>query len=258
MGPPIDWKDRVVAVTGASSGIGAALAREIGRRGGSIVIAARRADKLAEVAGSIAAPCVTVVADVTRRNDVARILEVGKARFGKVDAWVNNAGRGISRAVEDLTDDDVDEMIRMNVKSALYGMQTVLPHFKERRHGHLVNVSSMLARVPFATFRSAYSAAKHALNSLTENVRMDLSRDHPEIVVTCVMPGVVLTDFGINALGGGADSRSLPGGQTAEQVAAIIADTLERGRGGDVYTALGALERVLQYISALAAERTAT
>jgi NAD(P)-dependent dehydrogenase (short-subunit alcohol dehydrogenase family) len=135
-------------------------------------------------------------------------------------------------------------------------MQTVLPHFKQRRRGHLVNVSTMLARIPFASFRSAFSAAKHALNSLTENVRMDLSRDYPEIVVTCVMPGVVTTDFGLNALGGGPDSRTLPGAQTAEQVAAIIADTIERGRGGDVYTALGALERVLQYISGLAAERS--
>jgi NADP-dependent 3-hydroxy acid dehydrogenase YdfG len=256
MAPPIGWKDRVVVITGGSAGIGAALAREIGRRGGSLVIAARRGDKLAEVAASTSAPCEPVQADVTRREDVARVLGAAIARYGKVDAWVNNAGRGISRTVEELTDDDIDTMIRINVKAALYGMQTVLPHFKERRHGHLVNVSSMLARVPFATIRSAYSAAKHALNSLTENVRMDLSRDHPEIVVTCVMPGVVLTDFGLNALGGGPDSRSFPGAQTPEQVAAIMADTLERGRGGDVYTALGGLERVLQYISGLSAERS--
>jgi NADP-dependent 3-hydroxy acid dehydrogenase YdfG len=257
MAPPIEWKDRVVVVTGASAGIGAALAREVGRRGGSVVIAARRADRLAEVAASTNAPCLPVQADVTRRADVTGILDAAIAKFGKIDAWVNNAGRGISRSVEQLTDDDVDEMVRMNVKSALYGMQAVLPHFKERHRGHLVNVSTMLARVPFASFRSAYSAAKHALNSLTENVRMDLSRDYPGIVVTCVMPGVVQTDFGLNALGGGPDSRAMPGGQTAEQVAAIVADTLERGRGGDVYTALGALERVLQYISGLAAERSA-
>jgi NADP-dependent 3-hydroxy acid dehydrogenase YdfG len=254
--PPIAWKDRVVVVTGASAGIGAALAREIGRRGGSLVVAARRADKLAEVAASTPAPCETVPADVTRREDVERVLSAAIARYGKVDAWVNNAGRGISRTVEELTDEDVDAMVAINVKAALYGMQTVLPHFKERRRGHLINVSTMLARVPFVTIRSAYSATKLALNSLTENVRMDLSRDYPEIVVTCVMPGVVSTDFGLNALHGGADSRTLPNQQTPEQVAAIMADTLERGRGGDVYTGLGALERVLQYISGLAAERS--
>lgn len=256
MAPPIAWKDRVVVITGGSAGIGAALAREVGRRGGSVVIAARRAAKLAEVAASVQAPCVTVEADVTRRPDVERILDLAKARFGKVDAWVNNAGRAISRRVEELTDDDVDEMVRVNVKSALYGMQTVLPHFKERRRGHLVNVSSMLARVPFVSFRSAYSAAKHAINSLTENLRMDIAKDHPDILVTCVMPGVVSTDFGVNALHGGPDSRSLPGSQTPEQVAALIADALDRGRGGDVYTTLGGLERVLQYIQGLAAERS--
>jgi NADP-dependent 3-hydroxy acid dehydrogenase YdfG len=256
MALPIAWKDRVVVITGGSAGIGASLAREVGRRGGSVVIAARRADKLAEVAASVQGPCATVEADVTRRPDVARILDAARARFGRVDAWVNNAGRAISRPVEQLTDDDVDEMVRVNVKSALYGMQTVLPYFKERRRGHLVNVSTMLARVPFASFRSAYSATKHALNCLTENVRMDLSKDHPNIVVTCVMPGVVSTDFGLNALHGGPDSRSLPGAQTPEQVAALIADALERSRGGDVYTTLGAVERVLQYIQGLAAERS--
>ena len=94
---PIGWKDRVVVITGGSAGIGAALAREIGRRGGSVVIAARRADKLADVAASMSAPCATVQADVTRREDVARVLSSAIARYGKVDAWVNNAGRGISR-----------------------------------------------------------------------------------------------------------------------------------------------------------------
>lgn len=251
-----NWKEQVVVITGASAGIGAALAREVGRRGGSIVIAARRAGKLAEVAAEIRGPCAVVPADVTRREDVTRILEAALGRFGRVDVWVNNAGRGITRSVEELTDDDLDTMIRDNVKSALYGMQTVLPHFRQRRRGHLVNVSSMLARIPFASFRSAYSAAKHAMNSLTENVRMDLARDCPEVRVTCVMPGVVATDFGLNSLGGGADSRTIAGGQTPEQVAAIIADAIERGRGGDVYTGLGALERVVQYLSGLAAERS--
>jgi NAD(P)-dependent dehydrogenase (short-subunit alcohol dehydrogenase family) len=208
------------------------------------------------VAASTGAPSVVVPADVTRREDVARVFQAAVARFGHVDVWVNNVGRGITRVVEELTDDDIDTMVRDNVKSALYGMQIVLPHFRQRRRGHLVNVSSMLARIPFASFRSAYSAAKHALNSLTENVRMDLARDCPEVRVTCVMPGIVTTDFGLNALGGGVDSRSLPGGQTAEQVAAIIGDAIERGRGGDVYTGLGALERVVQYLSDLAAERS--
>jgi NAD(P)-dependent dehydrogenase (short-subunit alcohol dehydrogenase family) len=131
-------------------------------------------------------------------------------------------------------------------------MQTAVPHFKERGRGHIVNVSSMLARVPFASFRSAYSAAKHALNSLTENLRSDLAKDFPQVRVTCVMPGVVATDFGLNALGGGVDSRTLPGAQSADEVAVVIADAVESGRAGDVYTRHEALERILQYLRDLA------
>jgi NADP-dependent 3-hydroxy acid dehydrogenase YdfG len=249
-----DWKSQVVVVTGASAGIGAALAREVARRGGSVVLAARRADKLREVASALPAPCAVVAADVTKREDVARVLAVALEHFGGVDAWVNNAGRAISRSVADLTDDDIDAMVRDNVKSALYGMQAVLPHFKARRRGHIVNVSTMLARVPFASIRSAYSAAKHALNSLTENLRMDLAKDFPDIRVTCVMPGVVATDFGLSALHGGPDSRALPGAQSAEEVAATIADAIAGGRAGDVYTRPDGLERTVQYLRNLASE----
>src|SRR5580692_467142 len=240
-----DWKSQVVVVTGASAGIGASLARELGKRGASVVLAARRADKLAEVASSIGPSALAVPADVTKRPDVERIASAAKERFGHVDAWVNNAGRGISRHVLELTDDDVDQMIRDNVKSVLYGMQVIVPHFKERRRGHLVNVSSMLGRIPFAPIRSAYSAAKAAMGSLTETLRMDLSSGYPDVRVTCIYPGVVTTDFGLNALGGGPDSRSFPGGQTPEEVGHIIADAIEQRRGGDVYTRPEADERVV-------------
>jgi NADP-dependent 3-hydroxy acid dehydrogenase YdfG len=247
------WKDQVVVVTGASDGIGAQTAREVAGRGGSIVLAARRAAKLDEVARSTEVPSLVVPADVTRRADVELIVSRALDRFGHVDVWINNAGRGITRTVEQLTDDDVDTMMRDNVKSALYGMQAILPHFKQRGRGHIVNVSSMLARVPFVSFRSAYSAAKHALNSLTENLRSDLAAEFPEIILTCFMPGVVSTDFGLNALHGGADSRSFPGAQSAHDVAARLVDAIQARRSGDVYTRPDAVERVSQYMRGLAA-----
>src|SRR5208282_1096698 len=126
-------------------------------------------------------------------------------RFGHVDVWINNAGRGITRSVSELTDEDLDVMMRDNVKSALYGVQAILPHFRSRGAGQIVNVSSLLGRVPFAPFRSAYSAAKHALNALTACLRMELRASSPGIVVTLVSPGVVATEFGLNALHGGMD-----------------------------------------------------
>jgi len=248
-----DWKGQVVVITGASGGIGAVLAHEVARRGGSLVLAARRTAELESVAASTRAQCAVVTADVTRRDEVKRILAAAVGRFGHVDVWVNNAGRGITRLVEALTDDDVDAMIAVNLKSALYGVQTVLPHFKQRGRGHILNVSSVLARAPFTSVRSAYSAAKHALNSITENLAMDLRREFPEIRVATVMPGVVTTNFGLNALGGGADSRTLPGAQRPEEVAAVIADAIEKGRRGDVYTRPEAIERVVAYLRDLAA-----
>jgi NADP-dependent 3-hydroxy acid dehydrogenase YdfG len=228
-------RDRVVVITGASAGIGEALALEVGRRGGRPVLAARRTKELAEVAARVGGDALAVTADVTRREDSRRILEAALDRFGGVDVWINNAGRGITRPVTLMTDDDLDEMMLVNVKSALYGIQTVLPHFIERGAGHIINVSSMLGRVPLAPFRSAYGAAKHALNALTANLRVELRAEHPGIHVTCVLPGVVATEFGSNALHGGPDSRRLPGAQPVDEVASVIADAIERPRA-EVYT----------------------
>jgi len=163
--------------------------------------------------------------------------------------WVNNAGQGITRLVSELTDDDFDEMMLVNVKSALYGMQAVLPHFRERGRGHIINVSSLLGRVPFTPIRSAYSAAKHALNALTANLRMELRTQHPGIIVSSVHPGVVATDFGRKARYGGPDSRQFPGAQTVEEVAKVIADLIENPRA-DVYTRPGAQQLVVGYYAA--------
>ena len=140
-------------------------------------------------------------------------------------------------------------MMQVNVKSALYGMQEVLPHFKSRNAGHIINISSMLGRIPSFLPRAAYSASKHYLNALTANFRTEIHATHPGIQVSLVSPGVVATDFGRNAVHGGVDSRSIPGGQTPEQVAAVIAGVIE-SRQADVYTRADAQEAVARYYAA--------
>src|SRR5262245_24306335 len=237
-------RDRVVVITGASGGIGAALAEKVAQQGGRLVLAARRERELNEVAKRCGDAAQVVVADVTNRADVQRILDAALVRFDHVDVWVNNAGRGITQLVSRLTDD----VMRTNVKSALYGMQTVLPHFRERGRGHIINLSSMLGRVPHALMRSAYTAGKHALNALTANLRMELS-DTPDIHVTTVSPGVVATDFGLHARNGGPDSRSFPGAQSPEEVADVIVDVIRSPRA-DVYTRPEYQQRVVDYFSA--------
>lgn len=240
--------DKVVVITGASSGIGAALAQVVAARGGRCVLVARREPELREVSRR-SGDAAIVVADVTRRADVERARDEAIARHGRIDCWVNNAGRGISRAVADLTDEDIDDMMLVNVKSALYGMQAVLPHFCARGTGQIMNVSSMLGRIPLAPVRSAYGAAKHALGALTSNLRVDLRAQWPGITVTMVYPGVVATEFGLNARHGGADSRALPFAQPVDEVATIMADAIERPRA-EVYTRPAFREQVAAFYAA--------
>jgi NAD(P)-dependent dehydrogenase (short-subunit alcohol dehydrogenase family) len=240
---------RVVVITGASSGVGAVLARRVAVLGGRPVLAARRTAELNEVAAACGPESLAVPADVTVRSEVERVRDLALERFGAIDAWINNAGRGITRPVSALTDEDVDEMVRVNLKSALYGMQAVLPHFQSRGRGHIVNVSSMLSRIPYASFRSAYTASKAALNMLTANLRMELRATHPGIHVTTVLPGVVATEFGLRALGGGPDSRALANSQPAEEVAEVIVGVLRAPRA-EVYTRPGMREQAAAYYAA--------
>ncbi|HEY7790726.1 MAG TPA: SDR family oxidoreductase [Vicinamibacterales bacterium] len=240
--------DKVVVITGASAGIGATTAELLARQGMSVVLVARRREALEAVAAACGGRALVVVADVTKRADVRRVVDESLKRFGRIDVWINNAGRGVSRQPSELTDEDVDEMMSVNVKSALYGMQEVLPHFKSKNEGQIINVSSLLGRMPFATFRSAYCGAKHFLNALTATFRDELRQTHPGIQVTLLSPGVVRTEFGLNALHGGVDSRTLPGSQSAEEVAAVIAATIV-SREPDVYTPKGAREAVIGYYS---------
>jgi short-subunit dehydrogenase len=217
---------RVVVITGASSGIGAELARQLAARGHRLVLAARSLPALEELAATLEAETLCVATDVTRRDEVERLRDQALERFGGVDVWVNNAGRGISRPVLELSDDDLDAMLAVNVRGPLYGMQAIIPHFQQRGQGHLINVSSFLGRVPVASIRSAYNAAKAALNSLTANLRMDLAAEWPGIHVSLVMPGVVFTPFAGNALGAppAPPPSRAPGmpGQSVEEATATI------------------------------------
>ena len=242
-------QDKIIVITGASKGIGAALARQVGQHKAIPVLVARSQADLEAVAQEAHPLALAIVADVTKREDMQRVVAEALHRFGRIDAWVNNAGRGLSRPVLQLTDEDIDAMMAVNVKSALYGIQAVMPHFQERGVGHIINVSSMLGRVPFASIRSAYSASKAFLNSLTINLRMELREKYPNIHVSTVYPGVVATEFGLNSLGGGIDSRQLPGAQPVNEVAAVIVDCLQQPRA-DVYTRPGFREQVAAYYAA--------
>jgi short-subunit dehydrogenase len=226
---------RTHLITGASSGIGAALAEQLSARGDNVALVARRRDALVEVAARCGGNTLVVVADVTERREMRRAIDETLGHFGELSVLVNNVGRGITRLPSELTDEDIDDMMTVNVKSALYGMQESLPYFRELGQGHVINVSSMLSRIPSAPIRSSYSAAKHFLNSLTTNFRMEVQSKQLGIQYSLVMPGIVATEFGKNALHGGPDSRTMPSPQSAKEVAAVIVEVID-SRAAEAYT----------------------
>lgn len=243
---------RVIVITGASGGIGAAIARQLAVRGDKVVLAARRLVELKQVARGCGNDALPIATDVTRRADVYQLRDEALRVFGQVDVWINNAGQALSRQVLDLTDEDFDLMMTINTKSVLYGMQAIVPYYKEQGAGHLINISSALARIPFASYRSAYSASKAALNSLSANLRMDLRANYPNIHISVVMPPVVSSDFARNAIYG---TPLPPGGfrpgatpQTPEQAAAAIVDLIDHPRA-EIYTNPGQLEMVARYFA---------
>ncbi|HEY8165645.1 MAG TPA: SDR family oxidoreductase [Gemmatimonadaceae bacterium] len=247
---------QVVVITGASEGIGAAIARRLGSDGFSVVLAARREQMLREVAAQSGTNTLVVPTDVTKRDQVERLRDRAISKFGSVDIWINNAGRGITRPVLELSDEDFDAIMAVNVKSALYGMQAIVPHFIERESGHLINISSFLGRVPVATHRSAYNAAKAALNALTANLRVDLRTRYPGIHVSLVMPGLVSTKFAEHVIGAGGARPWTPSGQmvaqTPDEVANVVAQVIARPVA-EVYTIPGTAAVAQKYYADVAA-----
>jgi NAD(P)-dependent dehydrogenase (short-subunit alcohol dehydrogenase family) len=169
-------------------------------------------------------------------------------RFGRIDVWVNNAGRGISRSVAELTDEDLDAMWTVNMKSVVYGIQAVLPHFKAKNAGQIINISSGLSRAPLAPVRAAYGAVKAAVNMLTASLRVELKKTHPGVHVTLLLPGVVATEFGVNSMGAGiVDNRTLPGAQSVEEAVKAIVDVIENPRP-EAYTSAFIADVIARYL----------
>jgi short-subunit dehydrogenase len=249
-----------IVITGASGGIGAALAEQLSKLGHRVALAARREAELKDVAARIGNGAVVIPTDVTRRQDVERLRDRAIEAMGHIDVWVNNAGRGITKPTLELTDEEFDAMMTVNVKSALYGMQAIVPHFIARGRGQIVNISSVLSRVPFATFRSGYNAAKAALNALTANARVDLARAHPGIHVTLVMPGLVRTEFPRNALGGSPPNPAAAEAQSCEDAVAAIVQAIEQPVA-EIYTnprpAAAIVQRYFQDVGAFEREAAA-
>jgi NAD(P)-dependent dehydrogenase (short-subunit alcohol dehydrogenase family) len=188
-------KSRVVVITGGSAGIGRATALAFAREGSHIVIAARRAEKLAEVRAeveAVGAKCLAVVTDVSDPAQVEHLLEATLETFGQVDVWINNAGYGLSASVEQTTPEEMEKIWRTNYMGVFYGTQTALRQMRRQESGHIMNVSSMAAEFPLP-LGSAYTATKCAINGLTETLAMELRGSN--VRASVIMPNVTESEF---------------------------------------------------------------
>jgi len=190
-------KDKIVFVTGASSGIGAATAMEFARHGAKLVLCARRLERLqameAELRDAGAADLLMLEIDVRNRETVKRVLTELPEAWRSIDVLVNNAG--LSRGLTKLYEDDIEnweEMIDTNVKGLLYVTRAIVPGMVERNHGHVINLGSIAGHMAYAN-GGVYCATKAAERFISDGLRIDVNGT--AVRVTSIDPGMVETDF---------------------------------------------------------------
>ena len=182
--------DNVAVVTGASSGIGLAIAKELRALGFRLVLTARSAQRLSPLCSELGAE--GLVADITDATVPQRLLATALERFGRCDVVINNAGAIEVGPIGSIDIDEVCSMVRVNVEAAFRVAYTFIRHFAQQGHGHLINVSSVMGTKVRPT-AGAYSGTKYAIEALSEALRMEVAGTG--VAVTCVEPGIVMTEL---------------------------------------------------------------
>lgn len=225
------WADQVVIITGASSGIGASLAKEFSSHGARVVLAARRKEKLDEVARACAGEALSVVCDVTMAEDRVRLVDTALERFGRIDVLVNNAGIGLYGPFEQTTEQDLRSLFEVDFYSVFLLSQAVVPAMTRAGRGTIINVASTGGLVAHTQGVAAYLAAKHAVVGLSRGLRRDLKESGIQVQVVCPH----LTDTEFFGLGVGADKMQAEVAavrhkmDTAQDVAEGAVRALEEG-----------------------------
>ena len=189
-------QDKVVIVTGASSGIGEATAEKLAAHGAKVVLTARREDRLNELKQKIekaGGKALVVTADVTKKEDWNRVMQQTQETFGEVDVLVNNAGLMPLSYIKKLKTDEWEKMIDVNIKGVLNGVAAVLPNMMDNKRGHIINISSVAGR-RVTPGSAVYSATKFAVRAFSEGLRGELSPEF-NIRVTAIEPGAVATEL---------------------------------------------------------------
>jgi len=188
-------KDKIVVVTGASSGLGEATARLLSAQGATVVLGARRADRLQLLAKDLEArggKALALTTDVTRREQVKALVDSAVQTYGRIDVMINNAGLMPQAPLERLKVDEWDRMIDVNIKGVLYGIAAALPHMQRQKAGHFINVSSVAGHRVGPGF-AVYAATKYAVRALSEGLRQEVKPYN--IRTTVISPGAVATEL---------------------------------------------------------------
>jgi NADP-dependent 3-hydroxy acid dehydrogenase YdfG len=188
-------KDKVVVITGASSGMGEAAAKHLSSLGATVVLGARRVDRIVKLAKEIndnGGKALAFAVDVTQRDQVKNLVDTAVEKFGRVDVILNNAGIMPLSPMERLNVDEWDMMIDVNIKGVLNGIAAVLPYMKAQKSGQIINTSSVAGHKVF-NGSAVYSATKYAVRALTEGLRMEVKPYNIRTTIVC--PGAVKTEL---------------------------------------------------------------
>jgi NADP-dependent 3-hydroxy acid dehydrogenase YdfG len=188
--------DKIVVITGASSGIGESTAKLLARHGAKVVLGARRKNRIDAVVKEISAAegkAIGFTVDVTKRAEVEALIQAAVDSFGRIDVIVNNAGIMSLAPVEALKVEEWDRQIDVNIKGVLYGVAAVLPHMQKQKNGHIINIASVFGIKVFAPGGTVYCATKSAVRALTEGLRIELHSQN--IRCTMISPGAVATEL---------------------------------------------------------------
>lgn len=224
--------DKIILITGASSGIGEAAVRELAQAGAQLFIGARRGERLQALAAELGSHVGWQELDVTEGDSFEAFVAAAVARFGRIDALVNNAGVMPLSPLAALKRDEWKKMIDVNIHGVLNGIAAVLPRFLAQQSGHVVNVASIAAHMVMPT-AAVYCASKFAVWAITEGLR----QEHDDIRATIISPGVVATELGNDITDQGVASalkewrkKSL----TPDAIARAIRFALEQPEGVDI------------------------
>lgn len=186
---------KTIVITGASSGMGAAAARHLAEKGATVVLGARRVDRIEALVAEIrqaGGKAIAVATDVTKRDNLERLIDAAIETYGGVDVLINNAGVMPLSPLDRVKVDEWDQMIDVNLKGVLYGVAAALPHMIARRSGHIINVASVAGHKLFGG-SAVYSATKFAVRAFSEGLRQEMAPHN--IRTTIISPGAVKTEL---------------------------------------------------------------